>query len=64
MITKREALQWLHQNPDAVGECDGCHKDNVKLWMLPIQIDTEMEANWMYCRQCFAKSVNRNCQTA
>jgi hypothetical protein len=49
----RECLDWLNQRPDAHGDCDRCHKDPVGLWSLPDELETEPEAGWMYCHDCF-----------
>ena len=53
MIAEREALDWLTQQPDAVGECDRCHKEPVRLWALPSDLDHEPDAHWLFCDSCF-----------
>ena len=55
----REWLSWLEQSSDAQGECDECLAENKPLWRLPAELDTEQEANWMYCRACFREIVTR-----
>lgn len=57
-ITKREALGWLQQRPDSIGECDRCHQDDKRLWQLPIELDSETDAGWQYCSECYRKIVN------
>lgn len=59
MITAHEALAWLHQQPDAIGECDRCHNEPVKLWALPVELESEPDAHWLYCSGCYRKLVNR-----
>ena len=58
MIDLQEAMGWLDQEPDSSGECDGCHRDG-GLWQLPVEIDQEAAAQWLYCRKCFKKIVTR-----
>ncbi len=57
--TKSEALAWLKQQPDAIGECDGCHKEMKSLYSLPQNLDSEPDAHWLYCRDCFRKIVSK-----
>lgn len=57
-MTQSEALSWLAQRPDAIGECDRCHAQDVKLWALPSDIDREPEANWTYCKLCYRRQVH------
>ncbi len=59
MIDVDAYMAWLRQTPDASGECDRCHCDNVALWSLPDALDRDSggEAGWMYCRHCFRKAV-------
>lgn len=54
--TRQEALAWLHQAPDASGECDRCHNDPRPLWMLPDDWDGGGGA-WMYCEECYRQTV-------
>lgn len=56
-MTLQEALSWLTQRADATGECDRCHKEPVAVWQLPMEIDREPDAHWMYCRECFRAVV-------
>lgn len=53
-----EALAWLDQRCDAVGECDRCHAQDKPLWALPQALDREPDAGWLYCAACFRKIVN------
>ncbi len=52
-------LGWLNQQPDACGECDNCHREGKSLWCLPIEINKEYEAHWLYCRDCFRGIVTK-----
>ena len=58
-LTLSEALGWLRQAPDATGECDRCHGEH-QLWALPLQIDSEPDAHWLYCRACYEQQVRRS----
>lgn len=58
MTTKAEALAWLKQQHDSFGECDGCHRDERSLWALPHGMDSEPDAHWQYCRECFRRFVD------
>ncbi len=57
-MTRTEALSWLDQVPDACGECDRCHAQDVKLWELPQALDSVPGAHWSYCAACFRTLVN------
>jgi len=58
--TKAEYLGWLQQTPASSGECDRCHQDHQALWRLPGGLDREPDADWRYCRSCFAAIVERS----
>jgi len=58
-MNRTEAMAWLKQAPDAKGECDRCHHE-ADLWSLPSEIETEPEASWLYCSQCFRLIINRH----
>lgn len=55
---KQEYLAWLRQPADTYGECDRCHKDR-PLYRLPMEIDDEPDAGWVYCPSCFRWIVNK-----
>ena len=46
--TGRELLAMTATTPDAMGECDCCHKLHVALY----EIDADDPAGWLYCRAC------------
>lgn len=54
----QEWLDWVNQPCDSVGECDRCHDDGA-LWQLPLELDNEPDADWMYCSRCFQTIVSR-----
>lgn len=53
----KDWMDWVNQHSDARGECDKCHKDDVRLWYLPEEIDPVH--TWMYCKDCFLKVLKR-----
>jgi len=55
----QEFLTWAGQTPDASGECDHCYKSPTALWQLPMELDNEPEANFMYCKECFIRIIKR-----
>jgi len=57
-MTKDEALGWLHEGPDAAGECDMCHREQ-HLWELPQQLQYG-DGEWMYCATCFKRIIEHS----
>lgn len=58
-MTTQEALSWLLQREDSIGECDRCHKDDMALWALPQEYDHEPDAHWLFCATCYRNLVKR-----
>lgn len=52
--TKMIEREWLNQRPDASGECDRCHQDDLALWE-----DQDQPGAFMYCKACWLKLLAR-----